>query len=113
MPRQVTLILAAVAAVTPFAFAEDWPQWRGPNRNGIYTGPEIVASFPRTGPPALWSRDVGAGLGEGGGDDLAQAFAAAGDQGALVGQFEGVEDGGGHGFLCRWLCCSSGGRPTR
>jgi outer membrane protein assembly factor BamB len=40
----------------------DWPQILGPNRNGIYTGPEIVASFPRTGPPALWKRDVGAGF---------------------------------------------------
>lgn len=42
--------------------AQDWPQILGPNRNGIYAGPEIVASFPRTGPPALWTRDVGAGF---------------------------------------------------
>ncbi len=42
--------------------AQDWPQILGPNRNGIYTGPEIVASFPRTGPPSLWTRDVGAGF---------------------------------------------------
>ena len=33
-----------------------------PSRNGIYTGPEIVPSFPRTGPPSLWKRDVGAGF---------------------------------------------------
>src|SRR5262245_25330842 len=39
----------------------DWPQILGPNRNGIYTGPEIVPSFPRSGPPLLWKRDVGAG----------------------------------------------------
>lgn len=43
-------------------FAQDWPQILGPNRNGIYTGPEIVPSFPRSGPPALWKRDVGAGF---------------------------------------------------
>ena len=42
--------------------AQDWPQILGPNRNGIYTGPEIVPSFPRSGPPALWKRDVGAGF---------------------------------------------------
>ena len=41
---------------------EDWPQILGPNRNGIYTGPEIVPSFPRTGPPLIWKRDVGAGF---------------------------------------------------
>ena len=42
--------------------AQDWPQILGPNRNGIYTGPEIVPSFPRSGPPQLWTRDVGAGF---------------------------------------------------
>ena len=42
--------------------AQDWPQILGPNRNGIYSGPEIVPSFPRSGPPALWKRDVGAGF---------------------------------------------------
>ena len=42
--------------------AQDWPQILGPNRNGIYTGPEIVPSFPRSGPPSMWKRDVGAGF---------------------------------------------------
>ena len=42
--------------------AQDWPQILGPSRNGIYTGPEIVPSFPRTGPPSLWKQDVGAGF---------------------------------------------------
>jgi outer membrane protein assembly factor BamB len=42
--------------------AQDWPQILGPNRNGIYTGPEIVPSFPRSGPPLIWSRPVGAGF---------------------------------------------------
>jgi outer membrane protein assembly factor BamB len=40
----------------------DWPQILGPNRNGIYTGPPIIPSFPRSGPPRLWVRDVGAGF---------------------------------------------------
>ena len=48
--------------VVSIVSAQDWPQILGPNRNGIYTGPEIVASFPRTGPPSLWKRDVGAGF---------------------------------------------------
>jgi outer membrane protein assembly factor BamB len=50
------LLLHAVVA------AQDWPQILGPTRNGIYTGPEIVPSFPRSGPPQLWTRDVGAGF---------------------------------------------------
>lgn len=44
------------------AAAQDWPQILGPGRNGIYTGPPIVSSFPRSGPPLLWKRDVGAGF---------------------------------------------------
>jgi outer membrane protein assembly factor BamB len=48
---------------SPVALAKgDWPQILGPTRNGIYTGPEIVPSFPRTGPPQLWSKNVGAGF---------------------------------------------------
>jgi outer membrane protein assembly factor BamB len=57
------LLGAAAQDVSPVASATgDWPQILGPHRNGIYTGPEIVPSFPRTGPPSLWTRDVGAGF---------------------------------------------------
>ena len=28
MPRHGSFIFAALLAVAPFAFAEDWPQWR-------------------------------------------------------------------------------------
>ena len=61
----ICLFQTAVIAqdLSPVALAKgDWPQILGPNRNGIYTGPEIVPSFPRTGPPPLWIRDVGAGF---------------------------------------------------
>ncbi len=60
---QTALIVAATMAGSAAALgAQDWPQILGPGRNGIYTGPPIVASFPRTGPPLLWTRDVGAGF---------------------------------------------------
>ena len=68
---RVSVILCLIVAscvliaqdLSPAASAKgDWPQILGPSRNGIYTGPEIVPSFPRTGPPALWQRDVGAGF---------------------------------------------------
>lgn len=49
--------------LSPVALAKgDWPQILGPNRNGVYTGPDIVPSFPRSGPPLLWKRPVGAGF---------------------------------------------------
>ncbi len=65
-PRRLAIVaicaLACAVSLTAQAPKGDWPQVLGPNRNGIYTGPEIVPSFPRTGPPALWQRDVGAGF---------------------------------------------------
>ena len=54
------MAVLAVASVT--VVAQDWPQILGPGRNGIYTGPPIVASLPGTGPPLLWKRDIGAGF---------------------------------------------------
>ena len=42
--------------------AADWPQFLGPERNGVYTGPELSESWDSSGPPVAWSRDVGAGL---------------------------------------------------
>ena len=59
---RVLRVFVAICLFQTALIAQDWPQILGPNRNGIYTGPEIVPSFPRTGPPPLWSRDVGAGF---------------------------------------------------
>ena len=56
------VFMAFVACFVPVVAAQDWPQILGPGRNGIYTGPEIVPSFPRSGPPLIWKRDVGAGF---------------------------------------------------
>src|SRR5436309_15309983 len=42
--------------------AEDWPQWRGPNRDGISTETGLLKDWPAGGPPLLWKAT---GLGEG------------------------------------------------
>ena len=60
-PRLLCAVAAALLLQAATA-AQDWPQILGPGRNGIYTGAPIVPSFPRTGPPLLWKRDVGAGF---------------------------------------------------
>ena len=56
------IVLAAMTCALVNVTAQDWPQILGPGRNGIYTGPPIVASFPRSGPPQIWAREVGAGF---------------------------------------------------
>ena len=44
------------------AVAQDWPQFFGPDRNGVYAGPALSEDWGDGGPPILWSRDVGEGL---------------------------------------------------
>ncbi len=42
---------------------QDWPQWRGPNRNGISPCTGLMKKWPEAGPPVLATLpDVGAGL---------------------------------------------------
>ena len=49
--------------VVPAAAREsDWPQFLGPNRNGVYAGPAISDSWPASGPPLLWRKPVGEGF---------------------------------------------------
>lgn len=42
--------------------AEDWPQWRGPARDGQSTGVGLLDEWPEEGPPLAWRFD---GLGSG------------------------------------------------
>ena len=41
--------------------ASDWPQWRGPNRDGTWTETGILSSFPSTGLIPKWKVPVGFG----------------------------------------------------
>ena len=42
---------------------QDWPQYLGPDRNGISTQTGILRSWPENGPEVLWTVDVGIGFG--------------------------------------------------
>src|ERR1039458_7694817 len=44
------------------AWAADWPQWRGPNRDGISSETGLLEAWPKGGPPLVWKIQ---GLGEG------------------------------------------------
>ena len=43
------------------AQSEDWPQFLGPTRNGVYASTEL-GLFPKSGPAAAWKIDVGHGF---------------------------------------------------
>ncbi len=53
-------VMAALAMAVPCAVAQDWPQWRGPSRDGSVTGFTIPDSWP-TGLNEQWSVEVGFG----------------------------------------------------
>ena len=58
----LTTIAIATIILTSFATADDWPQFRGPNRDNISTETGLARSWPVGGPKLLWTTD---GLGKG------------------------------------------------
>jgi outer membrane protein assembly factor BamB len=54
--------VAVILLIPALAIGSDWPQFLGPNRDGVYDGGDIAASFPASGPPVVWEKNVGAGF---------------------------------------------------
>lgn len=52
--------LLALALGGP-AVASDWPQWLGPNRDGIWAEKGTLDKFPDGGPKVLWRQPIGSG----------------------------------------------------
>jgi len=57
-----SLFLGAMAAAVTPANSSDWPQWRGPNRDGHSPETNLIAAWPAEGPPLAWKAS---GLGSG------------------------------------------------
>jgi outer membrane protein assembly factor BamB len=60
-PDRSLLVTGAFLLAVPLA-AADWPQWRGPHRDGHAPDISLSRSWPETGPPVAWRVD---GLGSG------------------------------------------------
>jgi outer membrane protein assembly factor BamB len=56
--RAIVLFAAALGCSVA---ASDWPQFLGPSRNGVYSGP-LAASWPSGGPRVVWRKSIGQGL---------------------------------------------------
>lgn len=59
MKTHLSLVLLLFAAIA--AHADDWPQWLGPQRDGVWRETSIVEKFPAGGPPVRWRTTIGAG----------------------------------------------------
>ncbi|MCS6849774.1 MAG: PQQ-binding-like beta-propeller repeat protein [Gemmataceae bacterium] len=58
--RLGAIILTALGTLTA-ARADDWPQWLGPQRDGVWRETGIMEKFPAGGPPIRWRTPIGAG----------------------------------------------------
>lgn len=60
---KIYLLMFSLFVSTSFAFAQDWPQFLGPERNSISPQKNLLRSWPESGPEVLWTVNVGIGYG--------------------------------------------------
>jgi outer membrane protein assembly factor BamB len=59
-----TVFVVGTVSLTGQSASTDWPQWRGPDRNGLSKETGLLPQWPRSGPPVVWSAAMlGAGYG--------------------------------------------------
>ena len=61
-PRHLTASCLALFLLAAPADADDWPQWRGPTRLGVWTETGIVDQCPDTGLTVAWRVPIRAGF---------------------------------------------------
>ena len=61
--RKVYLLMLSLFITSTIGFAQDWPQYLGPERNSISPQKNLMRTWPETGPEVLWSVNVGIGYG--------------------------------------------------
>jgi len=60
--RRIVFLLFCLSAINS-AYTQDWPQYLGPNRNGVSAQKDLLRSWPQQGPEVLWTTSVGIGYG--------------------------------------------------
>ena len=62
MSHPSTIIVGLLALLSSNLSAADWPQWRGPNRDGISKETGLLKEWPQDGPKLIWQvKDLGGG----------------------------------------------------
>jgi len=57
-----TLVIAiAFTWIAPLAWSDDWPQWRGPTRDGIWNESGLLDSFSDGSPNRIWRTEISNG----------------------------------------------------
>lgn len=64
LPSRALIICLLIAVILSVAHAADWPQWRGPQRNGISKETGLLKEWPAEGPRLVWQlKEIGFGYG--------------------------------------------------
>ena len=58
---RIPISLFTLVLTSLFASADDWPQWLGPKRDGVWRETGIVEKFLAGGPKVLWRQPCGPG----------------------------------------------------
>ena len=61
--NRITVLATVVLMSAVTSRAADWPQWLGPNRDGISAESDWSAKWASGGPKKLWSKSIGIGFG--------------------------------------------------
>ena len=60
--RSLPFLIVSVAVASLTAEAADWPQWRGPQRDGLSQEKGLLGEWPKDGPKLLWQvNEIGSG----------------------------------------------------
>lgn len=61
LPSRLAAALSVSLLLVAATRAEDWPQWRGPSRDGVWRETGILETFPREGLMVRWRVPAGNG----------------------------------------------------
>lgn len=59
-PLILSILVFTTFPIAP-AHADDWPQWRGPQRDGVWREDGILETFPESGLEITWRTPIGSG----------------------------------------------------
>lgn len=63
LPLMLVCLPAALVAAKLKTSVNDWPQWRGPHRDGISPETDLLKQWPEDGPPLVWeAKGLGGGF---------------------------------------------------
>jgi outer membrane protein assembly factor BamB len=61
--KSIAMICLMVLAASRAGISAEWPQYLGPDRDGVSAEKNLLSEWPKAGPPVLWTTDVGPGGG--------------------------------------------------